>query len=232
MAHWSVVAVVSVPAMTRSSMDAIRFSSWKMLSFLFFSLRDTSIVTGKKALKIGSVSTQRVWATPHNPHNCWARSCVCELGDGWLDLAHTANSTKDRRFGVEWWFGIRPHPEAAWGSGPDAVDSLSLTGLERARSLPCTEGDSTNPRPFLPRKRAARLHPHQCSKWHFRVLLLGFRTAVNLPPYRCVEELMPHVGPAPVGKKKKLRAQIFCVEWNQLMCEIAESLLKWGAGQG
>lgn len=45
--------MVSVPAMTRSSMDAIKLSSWKRLSFLFFSLKNTS---GKKGLKTTSLS--------------------------------------------------------------------------------------------------------------------------------------------------------------------------------
>lgn len=54
---------------------------------------------------------------------------------------------------------------------------------------------------------------------------LGFRTVLTPPPHSWVENLVPKVSLDPAGKKKKLRAQIFCVEWNQLMCETAEPLL-------
>lgn len=54
MDHWSVVAMVSVPAMTRSRMDAIKLSSWKRLSFLFFSLKNTRGEKSHKTIRVFS----------------------------------------------------------------------------------------------------------------------------------------------------------------------------------
>lgn len=70
--------MVSVPAMTRSSMDAIKLSSWKRLSFLFFSLKSTR---GKKSHKIISLDIQQAQEVLHNLQHSWLLSCVCELGD-------------------------------------------------------------------------------------------------------------------------------------------------------
>lgn len=73
------------------------------------------------------------------------------------------------------WFSTHLHPEVGWSPGPDAVHRLSLTDMERAKYLPCTDGDSANP----------------SSK---ELLLLGFRTVLTLPPHSWVEDLVPKVG--------------------------------------
>jgi len=49
--------------------------------------------------------------------------------------------------GLEWSLGSASisTQKQAEAQGQMAVHSISLTGLERARSLPCTEGNSANP---------------------------------------------------------------------------------------
>lgn len=233
MAHWSVVAIVSVPAMTRSSMDAIKLSSWKRLSFLFFSLKNTS---GKKGLKTISLRIQQAREILHSLQHCWLWTCVCEQGDKIdliLNAQHSPKMGAPQMEGLERSFGSASTSTQKQAEAQGQVlftDSASQVWKEPVLSpvqkiqLSLAARKSSCPR--------AGLNPQQCSKWPFRPFLLAFRTALILPPHSWVEYLVPKVGPDPVGKNKKLRAQIFRVEQNQLMCETAESLLKQDAGQG
>lgn len=134
--------MVSVPAMTRSSMDAIKLSSWKRLSFLFFSLKNTR---GKKSHKSISLSIQQAREILHNPQHCWLWSRVCDLADK-IDLIlwtaiHQRWSTTDGRFGEEFWSNTHlPWKQAETQSWVLFTDSASQVWKE-----PCTEADSANP---------------------------------------------------------------------------------------
>lgn len=95
--------MVSVPAMTRSSMDAIKLSSWKRLSFLFFSLKNTR---GKKSYKTISLNIQQAWEMLCNPQHSWLWSCVCELGDK-IDLILNAQHPPEmQHHGWQVWRGV------------------------------------------------------------------------------------------------------------------------------
>lgn len=165
MDHWSVVAMVSVPAMTRSSMDAIKLSSWKRLSFLFFSLKSTR---GKKSHKTISLSIQQAQEMLHNLQHSWLWSCVCELSDK-MDLILNAQrwGSTEGRFGGEFWLTpISPGSRLK----PRAVQRLSLAGLERAWSVPWTEADSIPPLRDSSCPKPG-LTPQQCSNSPFRPFL-------------------------------------------------------------
>lgn len=170
MDHWSVVAMVSVPAMTRSSMDAIKLSSWKRLSFLFFSLKNTR---GKKSHKTISLSIQQAQEMLHSLQHSWLGSCVCELGDK-IDLSfHQRWSTTDGRFGGEFWVNIHlPWKQTETQSQLLLTDSAlqvwkepGLCPEQEQIQLILSLRDSSCPRPGL--------NPQQCSKSPFRPFLPG-----------------------------------------------------------
>lgn len=161
--------MVSVPAMTRSSMDAIKLSSWKRLSFLFFSLKNT---TGKKSHKSISLSIQQAREILHNPQHCWLWSRVCDLADK-IDLIlwtaiHQGWSTTDGRFGVEFWSNTHlPWKQAETQSRVLFTDSAlqvwkepGLYSVQKQIQLILPLRDSPCPRPGL--------NPQQCSKPPFR----------------------------------------------------------------